>query len=33
MVDIYNIGRLMFEGYKAPIELVYYQFPTPAQAG
>jgi hypothetical protein len=33
MVDIYNIGRLMFEGYKAPIELVYYQLPTPAQAG
>jgi hypothetical protein len=32
MVDIYNIGRIMFQGYQAPVELVYYQFPTPAQA-
>jgi len=33
MVDIYNIGRIMFQWYTAPVELVYYQFPTPAQAG
>lgn len=28
MIDIYNIGRLMFQGYIAPVELVYYQLPT-----
>ncbi len=32
MVDIYNIWRIMFQWYTAPVELVYYQFPTPAQA-
>ncbi len=33
MIDIYNIGRLMFQWYTAPVELVYYQFPTAGQGG
>ena len=33
MVDIYNIGRLMFQSYTPPIELVYYQLPTVKTAG
>lgn len=33
MIDIYNIGRLMFQWYIAPVELVYYQFPTAGQWG
>lgn len=33
MIDIYNIGRLMFQWYIAPVELVYYQFPTAGQGG
>lgn len=33
MVDIYNIGRLLFEWYQPPVELIYYQLPSPAQAG
>lgn len=33
MIDIYNIGRLMFQWYTAPVELVYYQFPAAGQGG
>lgn len=31
MIDIYNIGRLMFQWYTSPVELVYYQMPTVGQ--
>ena len=33
MIDIYNIGRLMFQWYTPPVELVYYQMPTVWQSG